>query len=168
MNRRGIGSAYKRGQVWWIQYCHRGQVFRESTGSKVRADASALLRQRLGEIGSGMVRPRDAENLTFEAMASMLEDDYRVNERRSLARARQSLSHLRDFFGTCVAADMGSQRIAAYIRHRMHEAKPPAKPAIGVNSRPAAHVSLAKRHGIIFPQLPAVEGKTPGRASFDR
>jgi len=161
MGRRGVGSTYKRGQTWWIQYCHRGEVLRESSGSTVRADATALLKSRLGQLGSGIARPRDAERLTFEEMASMLEHDYVLNERRSLARAKQSLAHLRGFFGRAVAADMGSQQIAAYVRHRMTESKPPAKPATVRRELSALRrmFTLAKRHGRIAssPSFPPIE-----------
>src|SRR5262249_12623093 len=149
MGRRGVGSTYKRGQTWWIQYCHRGQVMRESSGSTVQADARALLKARLGQLGSGISKPREAERLTFEEMASMLELDYILNERRSLARAKQSLAHLRAFFGRAVAADMGSQQIAAYVSDRLGETKPPAKPATVRRELSALRrmFTLAKRHG---------------------
>lgn len=171
MGRRGLGSTFKRGETWWIQYSHRGQVFRESSGSRVRADATALLRSRLGQIGSGIARPRDAERLTFEEMAAMLADDYRMNERRSLARAKQSLAHLRGFFGRSVAADMGSQQIAAYVRHRMTEAEPPAKPATVRRELSALRrmFTLARQHGRIAfaPTFPRIEERNARTGFFE-
>src|SRR5947208_2669846 len=160
MARRGVGSTFKRGQTWWIQYCHRGHVMRESSESTERGDATALLKTRLGQLGNGISRPRDAERLTFEEMAAMLEDDYVLNERRSLARAKQSLAHLREFFGHAVAADMGSQQIGAYIRHRLNVAEPKAKPATVRRELSALRrmFTLAKRHGRIAysPSFPPI------------
>lgn len=160
MSARGMGRPYKRGQRWWIQFSHRGKVFRESSGSTSRADANALLRRRLAEIGAGLSNPREAERLKFEQLAAMLEDDYRLNERRSIARARLSLSHLRHFFGTSVAADITSERIGAYVRSRMDDPESPAKPATVRRELSALRrmFTLAMQHGRIAyaPRFPRI------------
>lgn len=170
MSTRGMGRTFKRGRVWWIQYNVRGQQFRESTGSTSRADASALLRQRHAEIGRGIARPRDAERLSFEQMAAMLEDDYRMNERRSIARARQSLAHLREFFGTSVAAEITSDRIAAYVRARLDSAQP-TKPATVRRELSALRrmFTLAQHHGRVAyaPKFPQIEERNARTGFFE-
>ena len=88
MKARGTGSVYKRGNTWWIQYHFRGKRHRESSGSKRRTDAVALLRKRLGEIGQGRVVGPSVERTTFEELAQMLLDDYELKQLRSIRRVR--------------------------------------------------------------------------------
>jgi integrase len=129
MKARGTGSLLLRGQTWWVQYCHRGTVLRESSGSRNKSDATALLRQRLADIARGTPRARDAERLTFEQLAEGLLTDYRLNGRRSTARAAQAIARLREFFGRDVAAEVTPSRVASYIRARLDNEERPAKAA---------------------------------------
>jgi len=52
-------------------------------------------------------------------MAQMLVDDYVVNDRKSLRRAKSSISHLSKFFGTERAVDITTDRVQAYIRWQL-------------------------------------------------
>lgn len=47
---RGMGRVFKRGEIYWIAYCHRGKEVRESARSTQEADAKKLLKKRIGEI----------------------------------------------------------------------------------------------------------------------
>jgi hypothetical protein len=62
---RGLGGVYQRGGVWWARYSFRGRKVRESSGSASRADATRLLKKRLGEMGQGKLPARDAERVTL-------------------------------------------------------------------------------------------------------
>jgi len=109
---------YQRGRVWWVQYSYQGKVYRESSRSMVKMDAARLLKKRLGEIGQGRLIGPDVERTTFENLATMLLDDYRINGRRSIESAERAVSHLREFFGLARAVEITEDRIAAYIRRR--------------------------------------------------
>jgi hypothetical protein len=50
-----MGSIYKRGKTYWIQYYRNGKPYRESTKSKKEADAKRLLKRREGEISEGKI-----------------------------------------------------------------------------------------------------------------
>ncbi len=115
MKARGFGNVYrrKRSRLWWIQYSFRGIVYRESSGSTSRMDAVKLLPKRLEEMGRGRLIGPDAERTTFEDLAQMLLDDYRINERKSLKRVQISLKHLREFFGRSRALEITPDRVAA-------------------------------------------------------
>ena len=117
---RGSGRVFQRkgSRFWWVQYSHRGRVFRESSGSVERREAVKLLRRRLGEIAVGRHTP-DAEKVTFEDLATMLTDDYKLNGRRSLKRAIQALANLRRSFGYDRALDLTTDRLTTYARSRM-------------------------------------------------
>jgi len=123
---RGFGRVYQRGRIWWLQYSYRGHVHRESSGCSNRTDAVKLLRRRLEEMGRGRLIGPDAERLTFEDLAVMLLDDYRVNERKSTERAECSVKRLREFFGPCRALDITADRATTYVRARLQTGAKPA------------------------------------------
>jgi integrase len=121
---RGVGRLYRRGKIWWVQYSWEGQLFRESSESKVRARAGDLLKRRLAEISRGRRVGPQVEKTTFDELAKMLVDDYVVNSRKSLDRAERSIEHLREVFGRSRALDITPDRVSAYIRSRLDRAQP--------------------------------------------
>jgi integrase len=154
---RGEGRVYQRGAVWWVQYCHRGRVYRETSHSTDRRDATKLLRRRLAEIVTHRHAPQ-AEKVTFEDLARMVEDDYRLNGRRSLGRAMRSFKHLREPFGFDRAVDITSDRLTAYARLRIEAG---AAPATVANELAALKrgFSLAVRAGRLMhrPAFPIIQ-----------
>src|SRR3989338_4432227 len=118
---RGMGRVFKRGSAFWIAYSHRGQEFRESSGSESEAQARKLLKKRLGEIGRGRLIGPVEEKVTFEEMAQDFLRDYETNGKRSVRSARLSVSHLGGFFGLDRALDITTDRVRAYISHRQSE-----------------------------------------------
>ena len=170
MKARGLGRLYQRGNVWWVQYCHRGKVYRESSHSTVRADATRLLKRRLGEIGQGRLIGPVVERTTFEDLARMLAEDYRVNGRKSLPRVLQLVAHLREFFGLSQAVDITPDRITAYIRWRQ-EAKPHPRPATIRNEVAALGrmFTLAYRAGKVpvRPPIPTIEVRNTRTGFFE-
>src|SRR5688572_16160830 len=71
---RGQGRIYLRGPLWWVGYSHRGHEYRESSGSTKRADASKLLRRRLGELGIGTFVGPSAERVTAADVLALVTD----------------------------------------------------------------------------------------------
>lgn len=129
---RGMGRAYQRGKLWWVQYSFRGKVYRESSGSINRNDAVKLLKRRLSEIGRGRLTGHDQERVTFSELTTLLLDDYLANDRKSVDRAQLSIKRLSEFFGQSRALDITTDRIMAYIRWRkevVHPKKTGAAPA---------------------------------------
>lgn len=116
----GTGSVYKRGNVWWIYYGHRGKRHRESSGSHKKTVANALLKKRMAEIGSGKHAP-DAELVTFEDLHGLIQTDYRVQGNRSTDRMLQAMAHVRRYFGEDRALDITPSRLAAYVAARQDE-----------------------------------------------
>jgi hypothetical protein len=84
---RGMGRIYKRGGTYWLQYSHRGQVYRESSHSDRETDARKLLKKRLGEIGIQKFIGPTEERMTFEDLAAALLTDYEINAKRSIGAA---------------------------------------------------------------------------------
>ncbi len=106
MKRRGFGMVFQRGSTWWIQYHWRGKRYRESARSPVRMDAVKLLRKRMAEMGGGHFRGADVDKTTFEDLATIIEQEYQANGRKSLPRMQTALKHLRLTFGTFLARDL--------------------------------------------------------------
>lgn len=118
---KGMGRIFKRGDVWWIAYSHRGHEYRESTkdtGTKGETLAGKLLKKRLGEIGRGRLIGPNEEKVTFESMAADLVNDYKTNGKRSVRSAELSITHLRASFTLDRAVDITTDRIRAYIADR--------------------------------------------------
>ena len=124
MKARGQGRIYVRGGKFWIQYYCRGQLFRESSESSIRRVAGDLLKRRLGEMGKGEFVGPAIEKTTFEDMAVMIVNDYKLNGRRSLDRVELSIRHLRGTFGRMRAIDITHDKLLAYLTARLEHAKP--------------------------------------------
>jgi len=156
MKTRGMGSIVRRGRVYWVAYWYRGKQYRESAGSTVRADAVKLLRRRQAEMSRGQLN-RDAERVGFDQLVQLITADYRVNERKSLARVRGDVAHLREHFGRERAVDITAARVSAYIAARLEAGAAPAtiKHEVGALGR---MFTLAYRDGLVpnRPPFPSI------------
>lgn len=112
---------YLRGKTYWIQYCHRGKVYRQSSRSKDERVAGRFLRTKLGEIGSGTFKQPKIERTTFEELAKDIQIDYQVNGRKTADKVHLRLTHLRESFGMDRAIDITTDRIKAYIVMRLEQ-----------------------------------------------
>ena len=117
---RGEGSVYLRGKVWWVKVYVNGVARPESSGSTKRADAVRLLNKRKAEVATGRYAP-DADEVTFDDLARIIEEDYVLQGRRSLKRLQLSLRHLRDHFGDDRAVRITADRLTAYANARREE-----------------------------------------------
>jgi integrase len=116
-----MGSIYKRGDTYWIKYCHKGKVVRESSGSSKMEVAKRLLRRREGKISEGKQPGVHFEKVTVKELLEDFLTDYKVNKRKSLRKARACADHLREFFGGMKAADVTTAMVKEYISRRMEE-----------------------------------------------
>ena len=66
-----MGSIYKRGKVYWIQYYRNGKPYRETTKSKKEADAKRLLKKREGEISEGKLPDIYFDRVKFDELAEV-------------------------------------------------------------------------------------------------
>lgn len=120
----GMGRIFKRGEVYWIAYSHRGKEYRESTRAtctKGERLAGKRLKKRLGEIGRGQLIGPQEERVAFEDMAKDLERDYTINGKRSAETLGYQLRHLRRGFALMRAVDITTDRVRAYVTDRQQE-----------------------------------------------
>ena len=114
-----MGSIYKRGKTYWIKYYRYGKPYRESTQSKKEADAKRLLKKREGEISQGKLPGIYFDKVRFDELAEEFLSDYRINKKKSLKRAENSVGHLKKAFEGVRIVDITTPQIRGYIENRM-------------------------------------------------
>ena len=139
MRNRGMGYVYqptwldqrtrepKTSDTWWISYSLHGRRHRENAHSTKEADATKLLKLRLGQAAIGLPVGPQVERTTLGDILKMVEVDYAANGRKSLARVKHAATHLKEFFDTWAKARViTSDRISAYQAQRLEQRAKPA------------------------------------------
>ena len=116
-----MGSIYQRGKVYWIKYYRAGKSYRESSHSEKESDAKRLLKKREGQVIENRFPGLRVEKIRYEELAQDFLNDYKVNGKRSIARAKRSLRHLDAYFEGMRAVDITTDRIRAYILQRQEK-----------------------------------------------
>jgi len=124
-----MGSIYKQhnqktgweGDTWWIKYYRNGKCYRESTESNKKGVAEKLLKLREGQIVEGRFVGLKVEKTLFSDLADDFITDYQVNARKSIARARRSVSKLKVHFDGFKANDITTAEIKKYINERKEQ-----------------------------------------------
>jgi hypothetical protein len=118
----------KTAETWWISYSIHGRRHRENAHSTKEADATKLLKLRLGQAEIGMPVGPQVERTTLGEILKMVEVDYAANGRKSLARVKHAATHLKEFFDACATARVviTSDRISAYQAERLERGAKPA------------------------------------------
>lgn len=119
--KKGSGSVFQRGAVWWVKYYRNGKAYRESSGSTKDSDARKPLRKRQGEIAIGRFMGPQPDKVTIRELSEDFKNDYRVNAKKSLDKAEQTLKHLLAFFGDYRAHNVGTDLIRKYTADRQQE-----------------------------------------------
>ena len=128
---RGEGRVYQRPdpnnpelllRVWWIDYHVDGRRYRESSNSRRKSDAVALLKRRMGEHATGQYVGADAKRLTFEELEVGIAASYQLKGHRSLGRLRAAFNHLRDHFEGWKATAITAPFLEQYATDRLQEA----------------------------------------------
>ncbi len=110
-----MGMIYKRGNVLWVKYYRNGKPFYESAHSDKEAKAKSLLKLREGQIEEGRFPGLRIERISFYELAQDFLNDYTLNGKKSLAKAKRSVEHLKEYFSGVKAVDITTDRIEAYI-----------------------------------------------------
>ena len=124
-------NLYQRGRVWWIRYRVDGRQHRESTRSTRKADATALLRQRLAEVAQGSFVGNAADRFRVGrflardkaepgTLVAMLMSHYR--RMSSYERAESALRcHVTRHFGDWKVKALRLDRLMQYLDDRRDE-----------------------------------------------
>jgi integrase len=125
---RGDGYLYRRpgSSLWWAKYYLNGKPQRFSTGKTDERQARVALRKRVAAALSGVAAPESARRMRYGELEKGLSDDYKVNERRTLADLPRAVAPLRAAFDGMRAIDITTARIRAYTALRLEAKAAPA------------------------------------------
>jgi integrase len=116
-------SIYRRGEIWWYEFCFRGQRIRESTGSESRTLAAKAERQRRRELEESANGVRAARRPVLFPVAAR--EWMAVNRARwsksNISIQQFNLRHLSANFGSMLLADISPQHIGKYQGMRQDE-----------------------------------------------
>ena len=115
-----MGSIYKRGQTYWVQYYRNGKPYRESTRGNREADAKRLLKLREVELAKGKLPGVQFDKVQFNDLKDDYLRDYRVNQRKSLRKANECVRHL-EYFTSYKVPQINTPLIQKYIEKRISE-----------------------------------------------
>jgi integrase len=116
-----MGCIYRRGTIYWVKYYRNGKPYAESSHSEKREVAKRLLKIREGEISRGKLPGICFDRIRFDELVEDYLTDYRINNKRTLAKAERCARYLLKEFGGMRATDITTPRIKQYIQKRMDE-----------------------------------------------
>ena len=116
-----MGCIYRRGKNYSIKYYRNGKPYVESTGSDKLEVAKRRLKKREGEISEGKLPGICFDRVRFDELKDEMLADYRVNGKKSLARAERSVRHLEGTFGGMRVVGITTPQINRYIEKRQIE-----------------------------------------------
>ena len=114
-----MGCIYRRGNTYWIKYFRHGKQFAESTQSNKMEVAKRILKIREGEISQGKMPSICFEKVKFDELMDDYISDYRINNRRTLAKAERCANYLKQEFEGMSATEVNTPNIKRYIEKRM-------------------------------------------------
>lgn len=175
--RRGTGSVFRRGRVWWIKYFHRGVHRQESAGTPEKREAERLLARRLDEIGAERlgVRPfvgAASDRLTVDEMLDASLSAYCIARNLDRAAAPPSMSShskpIRTAFGAMRAAEVREEEIDRYVMERRRAGKAPAtiNRELQILQR-AFRVAVGRKRLASAPMIPRLRENNARRGFFE-
>ena len=67
----------------WMQYFVDGRAIQESTRTRDRVEAKRLLKEKEGEVATGLYRGPKVKRIRFEDLAALVKQDYQINKRKT-------------------------------------------------------------------------------------
>lgn len=117
IHKRGSGTLYRRGKIWWMQFFIRGRLMQESSGFTEKADAENLLKQRIGEAAAGrLVGP---ERATIGDLCKLVLDDNRLRGLRDAQHVQWRYeANIAPMLGRLLTSRFGPSQIRHYVTAR--------------------------------------------------
>lgn len=120
---RGTGSLFRKlpSKKWTIQFFRNGKRVREATGSTDYDFAKKLLRQRLHEIDRNEYLVRHGKPARVKDLFADMQGHKLANKKGRKRELPGRWKHLEPAFGSMVAAEVTTDDIWRYIRHRQEK-----------------------------------------------
>jgi len=106
---------------WWVKYYRDGRPFYESTGTEDKTEARRKLKEREGQVASGLHHGPQTERTRFENLVAGIRQDYALNERKSVRRLNDFITHLSAHFKQLRASAITTDRVKDYVATRREE-----------------------------------------------
>jgi integrase len=107
--------------VYWVKYYRNGKSYYESSHSSKKEIAKRLLQKREGEIAKGELPGIHFDRIRFDELAEDFLTEYRINRKKTLAKAVCSVKLLKEVFGGMRVTEITTARIKEYVDWRMAE-----------------------------------------------
>ena len=102
----------RESSTWWIKYRRVGKDYSESSGSKLKGKATAILQKREGDIVDGKPVTNKIGRVKFDDAAQDLLTDYKNNNKRSYSVVKRRIEkHLTPFFADCRMANITTAHV---------------------------------------------------------
>jgi integrase len=119
----GLGSIYRRGARWAIEFWKGGAQHRESARTTSEQDAIAHLRKRVEEFAQGKYVGARAERLTVADLLKLVTADYATAGNRSDRTLKYRVAALASELGDFRAANLSPNAVEAYKTKRLSDGK---------------------------------------------
>jgi hypothetical protein len=104
--------------MWWIQYYRKGVMYRESTRTADKSQATRLLILRLAEVSEETILEAEFERVRFAEIAEDFFREARINGKPASDAETRWRLHLEPFFGSLRAKQLVDLRVGEYIYKR--------------------------------------------------
>src|SRR3989442_5987626 len=116
---RDAGGVLRHADTWWLDYTVGGKRHREPTKAATTKEAQDELRKRIGDRQAGKIVGRP-DRVTLKQLHELVERQYALDGRKSVARVKEAFAHLEGFFGEEErVTNITRGRIDAYAAHRL-------------------------------------------------
>lgn len=181
---RGLGTVYKRGNVYWIRYRDASGVFRQESTTCLRAaEAEDLLAQRLQQVREGAPTGPQVNKLTVDDLLELVRADYELRGLASLRTLLIRRGHLLRHFGGWKATAVTRGHLDAYLLKRTGQGPRDAAPE-ELGQQPVSRVTVKRELAALargyelaverkligpgfVPRLPPIEESAPREGFFD-
>ena len=119
--RKGMGSIYQQGKIYWIKYYRAGKPYYESTKTQDISIAKRKLKIREGEVADNRFTGLQSERVVFDDLIQGIRDDYRIMGNKSVDRIDFCLKHLKISFSGVKVINITTASVTRYIVKRQDE-----------------------------------------------
>jgi integrase len=158
------GRTFKRGDIWWIAFSHKGKEYRHSAKTESRREAESVLVHYLGLCARNEFKGFEQKTATYSLfeMLDDFKDDYERRGMRSSDTVTYHSHPLKEYFGDISVTDITERAIDLYIKQRLKTIserthKPVSRTTVNRETQVlGAAMRLAKRKKLIT-EMPYIE-----------